>query len=56
MAEISSEWQGIPRDRTDWAIGFPSASYTARLAKQNHVRVEAKRKLEEMRNAEEDRD
>lgn len=110
MAEISNEWQGIPRDRIDWAveideslcigcglrvttcgrkvfdydfekrravtarptqcmvgcvtcenlcpqraIGFPPVSYIAHLIKENHVLVEAKRKLEEMRDAGEDK-
>lgn len=31
------------------AIGFPPVSYIAHLIKENHVLVEAKRKLEEMR-------
>lgn len=33
------------------AIGFPPVSYTAQLIKENHVLVEAKRKLEEMRDS-----
>jgi len=36
------------------AIGFPPVSYIAHLIKENHVLVEAKRKLEEMRVAGED--
>lgn len=73
MAESSAQWQGIPRDRIDWApeideglcigcvtcgnlcpqraIGFPPVSYIAHLIKENHVLVEAKRELEEMRTS-----
>lgn len=37
------------------AIGFPPVSYLAQLIKDNHVLVEAKRNLEEMRVAGEDK-
>jgi len=37
------------------AIGFPPVSYIAHLIKENHVLVEAKRRLEEMRTAEKDK-
>jgi formate hydrogenlyase subunit 6/NADH:ubiquinone oxidoreductase subunit I len=35
------------------AIGFPPVSYIAHLIKENHVLVEAKRKLEELRPTDE---
>jgi len=40
---------GGDRNGPQKAIGFPPVSYIAHLIKENHVLVEAKHKLEEMR-------
>jgi hypothetical protein len=56
MTETSHSWQGIPREQIDWAPAIDESlcSYIAHLIKENHVLVEAKRKLEELRIAGDD--